>query len=282
MRQTATTHARHPGPPKLRALGGQSGRAFTLIELLVVVSIITLLIALLLPGLSKARARAKLTVCRAQLSQVGLAVLSYADENRELIPRGPACEGPYDFFCADYATNQIWIGAEAPSHPRTRTGLGTLIPGAQATKRLFYCPADDSSDLEEELPRVGTDLDAYCSYTYRQLDMLPEERDLGRLSNLGSNQVGEVLVPVEALAFDANSLGAEPYHRTNHNGAQVNVLYRDRSVLTFTNEEDIFSVRAQDFDPFFMVFLRMDQILVNADYGYRHAPKHAPEIELGP
>lgn len=276
------THTWHSDSPILRAGRRQSPRAFTLIELLVVVSIIALLISLLLPGLSKARARAKLTVCRAQLSQIGLAVLSYADENDELIPRGPTCEGPYDFFCADYATNQLWIGAEAPSHQRARIGLGTLIPGAKATKRLFYCPADDSSDLAEELPRIGTDQDAYCSYTYRQLDMLPEERRLGRLPNLGSNQVGEVQVPVEALALDANSLGAGPYRRTNHNGQKVNVLYRDRSVLTFTNDKNIFSIRAQDFDPFLMVFTRLDQILINADYGYRHAPKQAPEIEASP
>jgi len=45
--------------------------AFTLIELLVVVSIIALLIAILLPALNQARYTAKLTVCAAQMHQMG-------------------------------------------------------------------------------------------------------------------------------------------------------------------------------------------------------------------
>ncbi len=51
--------------------------AFTLIELLVVISIITLLISILLPSLSRAREQAKSVHCLARLHEYGTALASY-------------------------------------------------------------------------------------------------------------------------------------------------------------------------------------------------------------
>jgi len=60
---------------------GDGFRAFTLIEVLSVVSIVGLLLALLLPGLSKARAQARATVCRSNVRQIALANHLYAQES---------------------------------------------------------------------------------------------------------------------------------------------------------------------------------------------------------
>lgn len=61
-------------------------KAFTLIELLVVVAIIALLIAILLPALSKARYQANVTKCSAVLRGVAGVQIAYATDNKETYP----------------------------------------------------------------------------------------------------------------------------------------------------------------------------------------------------
>lgn len=56
--------------------------AFTLIELLVVISIIALLIGILLPALGAARGTARDIACNSNLRQLGIATVTYAEDNK--------------------------------------------------------------------------------------------------------------------------------------------------------------------------------------------------------
>jgi len=73
MRLTDSHHRRHR-------------KAFTLIELLVVVAIIALLISILLPSLSKARAQARSTLCASRIGQLTKSIFVYAEDFNETPP----------------------------------------------------------------------------------------------------------------------------------------------------------------------------------------------------
>jgi prepilin-type N-terminal cleavage/methylation domain-containing protein len=63
-------------------------RGFTLIEILVVVAIIALLISILLPSLTRARAQSQFVVCQTHLKEFGKAIAMYSMEYKDTLP-GP-------------------------------------------------------------------------------------------------------------------------------------------------------------------------------------------------
>ena len=79
--------------------------AFTLIELLVVISIISLLMSILMPSLSRARDQAKGVYCRARLHEFGTAIATYENISGGVLPPAQWSPDPESLLAGDTATS---------------------------------------------------------------------------------------------------------------------------------------------------------------------------------
>jgi prepilin-type N-terminal cleavage/methylation domain-containing protein/prepilin-type processing-associated H-X9-DG protein len=110
MKSPSSHHLRNPG-----------ARAFTLIELLVVIGIIAILVAILLPVLSKARESANRAKCASNLRSIGQAAHVFASQNNGLFPRafitGAGNPMPSDFDAAAEPPPGLTLGIASYMQP---------------------------------------------------------------------------------------------------------------------------------------------------------------------
>ena len=64
----------------------KNNKGFTLIELLVVISIIAVLMAILMPSLSRAKAQAKVVLCKANLKNLYIGEINYTNDYNDWLP----------------------------------------------------------------------------------------------------------------------------------------------------------------------------------------------------
>jgi prepilin-type N-terminal cleavage/methylation domain-containing protein len=112
--------------------------AFTLVELLVVVGIIALLIAILMPVLSRARAEANRTVCLSNIRQLGMGILMYCNDNSGYFPTCAYWSDGVGYA----ARNDDWIWWEANRNLNDSAIAKYLAATGSALQRVLRCPSD--------------------------------------------------------------------------------------------------------------------------------------------
>lgn len=120
----------------MKAYSPDAKNGFTLIELLVVVSIIALLVSILMPALGRARQQAQSVVCQANLKQIALGSMMFADEHDGY--------GPPAVFHVD--STMLEEGGIL-EHDKTLNVDNTIAGylSIDGNRDIFNCPADKKS-----------------------------------------------------------------------------------------------------------------------------------------
>jgi prepilin-type N-terminal cleavage/methylation domain-containing protein/prepilin-type processing-associated H-X9-DG protein len=204
-------------------------KGFTLVELLVVIGIISVLIAMLLPALNKAREAARTVSCLSNIRQVMQGLMMYAQDNRGGLP--------FMYVNPPYT---IWAGALGG-------GPGRYIKNAS----VFMCPsrlplARDGQllnvlkTLETSATGANSSAWAYVSYSANRYGAMPSYSDGRHAIKFGEPgaDASSLLVLTEGYTLALATDGTHNYYGTYwayptsgrlwvHSGGVVNCAFLD-------------------------------------------------------
>ena len=144
----------------------RSQKAFTLIELLVVIGIIAILAAIFLPVLGRTKQSANVVMTMSNMKQMGVAMLSYANDNNYLLPNRVTDAG---------GGNNKWPTLLKPYLQDTRV-YSSPIPDAQG---LSYKVTDPTKYFDN-----GSNYTSYIYNGMNDLGALNDQTVSVRLNNL--------------------------------------------------------------------------------------------------
>jgi len=127
-------------------------KAFTLVEVLVVISVVSLLMAIMLPSLGRARGLGRGLLCRSNLRQLAIAAQMYAQTYDEYYPFAYVFEMQgTKYIQRDWDFAAVTEGSETTIEPG-------LLWGDGMAEKIQQCPSYDGT--------ANWDRDPYTGYNY--------------------------------------------------------------------------------------------------------------------
>jgi prepilin-type N-terminal cleavage/methylation domain-containing protein/prepilin-type processing-associated H-X9-DG protein len=233
-------------------------KGFTLVELLVVIAIIALLMGILMPALARVRQIAFRMVCGSNLSGIGKAMLIYANDYEDELPRAGGRNSVLGTVVWDapdrYSAYRTTGGAAGQASITSNFYL--LVKFSEVTPKSFVCKGDSSVTEfklnEETLPSptfelidawdFGLNPKKHCTYSYHYpFDKwsLTTSSDPGMAVAADRNpwiapDGGTAKNPAGPPAFTVPPTGAPENHKAGnaitHQDDGQNVLFLDGSV----------------------------------------------------
>lgn len=135
-------------------------KGFTLIELLVVIAIIAMLLAILMPALSKVKKIAQRVICGTNLKGLGNSLVVYANDYADSYPvqgrrQANTIAQSFDGWAdkASASTGPSWArSTPAPGNITIGASLYLLVREADVSPKSFVCPASDQKEFSGKNP----------------------------------------------------------------------------------------------------------------------------------